>query len=151
MKKTLPFLLFLAACTKNSSYQSVPITLSNSVFVVNGSLDLQTYNANTASLGIINYRVSYELCGTSGSDLLWPVVLPLSDSAVFPTSLLAEGDSLSAEVELDTTYKKLYNITMTVKENNVLINNLSVFNKWSLKRKFIFHNGSVYQFTATVQ
>lgn len=151
MKKTLAFLLFLAACTKDSSYQSMPTTLSNSVFVVSGSLDLQTNNANIASLGIINYRVSYELCGTSGSDLLWPIVLPLSDSAVFPTSILAEGDSLSAEVELDTTYKKLYNITMVVKENNVVINNLSVFNKWSLKRKFIFHNGSAYQFTATVQ
>jgi hypothetical protein len=151
MKKTLPFLLFLAACTKDSSYSREATTLSNSVFVVSGSLDLQTNDANIASLGIINYRVSYELCGTSGSDLLWPIVLPLSDSATFPTSILAEGDSLSAEVELDTTYKKLYNITMVVKENNVVINNLSVFNKWSLKRKFIFHNGSAYQFTATVQ
>jgi hypothetical protein len=151
MKKILPFVILFAACTKESDYQSKPATLSNSILVVDGSLDLQTSNANIASLSIINYRASYELCGTSGSDLLWPIILPLADSSVYPSSILSEGDSLSAEVMLDTTYKKSYNISMIVEENNVIINNLSVFDKWSLSRKFIFHNGSKYQLIATVQ
>jgi len=151
MKKFLPLILLFAGCTKESGYQSKPATLSNSILIVNGSLDLQTSNANIASLGIINYRASYELCGTSGSDLLWPIVLPLADSSSYPSSILSEGDSLSAEVMLDTTYKKSYNISITIKENNVIVNNLSVFGVWSLSRKFIFHNGSKYEFMATVQ
>jgi hypothetical protein len=151
-KQILPILILLASCGKDSSFQnSRPVTLANSTLLVNGSLDLQTDNANIASLGIINYRSSYELCGTSGDNLFWPVVLPLIDSAVFPASILADGDSLSAEVELDTTYKKYYNITMIVKENNIIVNNLSVFSQSSLKRKFVFHNGSSYDFSATVQ
>jgi hypothetical protein len=152
MKKLLPVLILLAACSKDASYQnSKTATLSNSTLIVNGSLDLQTNNANIASLGIINYRSSYELCGTAGSDLLWPVVLPLSDSIVYPGSILTDGDSLSAEVYLDTTYKKSYNISLTVEENNVIVNNLQVFNKDSLTRKFVFHDGSRYVFTAIVQ
>jgi hypothetical protein len=152
MKKLLPVFLLAVACSKDSSYQSTkPVTLSNSVLIVTGSLDLQTNDANVASLGIINYRSSYELCGTSGSDLLWPVTLPLADSAVYPPSILADGDSLSAEVYLDTTYKNAYNITLIVQENNIVVNNLTVFKKSSLARKFVFHNGSSYQFTATVQ
>jgi hypothetical protein len=158
MKKVLPFLLLLAACSKDSSYQdktttlsNSPVTLANSTFIAIGSLDLQTDNANVASLGIINYRSSYELCGTSGNDLFWPVILPLADTAVFASSILAEGDSLSAEVDVDTTFKKSYNITLVVKENNIIVNNLSVFGKSFLERKFAFHNGSTYQFTATVQ
>ena len=151
MKKFLAIFILLAACGKDSVYQHGSTILSNSTLVVNGSLDLQTKNANIASLGIVNYRSSYELCGTSGNDLLWPIVLPLSDSTVFPSSILSEGDSLSAEVDLDTTFKKVYNISMIVKENNIIINNLSVFNKWHLERKFVFHNGSNYQFSAIVQ
>jgi hypothetical protein len=151
MKKYLPLIILLAACTKESGYQGKPVALSNSILVVDGSLELQISNANIASLGIINYRASYELCGTSGSDLLWPISLPLADSSVYPSSILSEGDSLSAEVMLDTTYKKSYNISMIVKENNVIINTPSISGKWSLSRKFIFHNGSKYQLTATVQ
>ena len=151
MKKFLPLIILFAACTKESNYQGKPSILANTILVVNGSLDLQTSNANIASLGIINYRASYELCGTSGSDLLWPIVLPLADSSSYPSSILSEGDSLSAEVMLDTTYKKSYNISMIVKENNVIINNLSVFGKWSLSRKFIFHSGSKYELMAIVQ
>ena len=158
MKKVLPFFLLLVACTKEDSYQpqtttlsNSPVTLSNSTLIATGSLDLQTINANVASLGIINYRSSYELCGTSGNDLFWPVTLPLADSAVFAPSILADGDSLSAVVDVDTTFKKSYNITLVVKENNIVINNLSVFSKSVLSRNFAFHNGSVYQFTATVQ
>jgi hypothetical protein len=151
MRNLLPLLILLAACNKESSFQSTPVPLSNSTLVVNGSLDLQTNDANIASLGIINYRSSYQLCGTSGSDLLWPVVLPLSDSAVFPSSILAEGDSLSAEVYLDTTYKKNYNISMSITENAVLINSQIVFSKWNLTRNFAFHAGSKYECTVTVQ
>lgn len=158
MKKVIPFLLLLAACTKENSFQTQTTTLSNgsttlsnSTLIATGSLDLQTDNANIASLGIINYRSSYELCGTSGNDLFWPVVLPLADSAVFAPSILADGDSLTAEVDVDTTFKKNYNITLVVKENNVVVNNLSVFSKNFLSRNFAFHNGSTYQLTATVQ
>jgi len=151
MKKILPLLFLFAACTKESGYQNKPVVLSNALLIVNGSLDLQTNNANIASLGIINYRSSYELCGTSGSDLLWPVVLTLADSSAYPSSILSEGDSLSAEVMLDTTYKKSYNISITIKENSVIVNNLSVFGTWSLTRKFVFHNASKYEFVATVQ
>lgn len=151
-KKLFPVFILLVSCSKDASFQnSRPVTLGNSTLLVNGSLDLQTTNANIASLGIINYRSLYELCGTSGDNLFWPVVLPLTDSAVFPPSILADGDSLSAEVELDTTFKKNYNITMIVKENNVIVNNLTVFSQSSLKRKFVFHNGSAYEFSATVQ
>jgi hypothetical protein len=152
MKKLLPMLLLLASCSKeDSSLQNRPVTLSNSTLVVSGSLDLQTSDANIASLGVINYRSSYELCGTSGSNLLWPVVLPLIDSIIYPSTILAEGDSLSAEIYLDTTYKKTYDsITLVVTENNIIVNNLSVFKKYSLTRKFVFHNGSKYQFSATV-
>lgn len=158
MKKVFPFLLLLVACNKENSLQNQTTTLSNSstslansTLIATGSLDLQTDNANIASLGIVNYRSSYELCATSGNDLFWPVILPLADTAVFAPSILAEGDSLSAEVDIDTTFKKNYNITLVVKENNIVINNLSVFSKSFLERKFAFHNGSTYQLNATVQ
>ncbi len=158
MKKVLPFLLMLAACTKESSVQNQTTTLSNpstalsnATLTAYGTLDLQTDNANIASLGVINYRSSYELCGTSGNDLLWPVVLPLADSATFAPSILTDGDSLSAEVDIDTTFKKNYTITLVVKENNVVVKNPTVLNQHFLDTKFAFHNGSRYDFTATVQ
>jgi len=153
MKKLLPVFLLLFSCSKDSSYQSSKPSapLSNSMLIVDGTLDLQTSDANVASLGIVNYRSSYELCGTSGTDLLWPVILPLSDSSVYPSSILIEGDSLSAEVYLDTTYKKNYNISMSITENAVLVNSQTVFSKWNLTRKFAFHSGSKYECTVTVQ
>lgn len=153
MKKLLPVFLLLFSCSKDSSYQSSkPSTpLSSSMLIVDGTLDLQTSNANIASLGIVNYRSSYELCGTSGSDLLWPVILPLSDSSVYSSSILEEGDSLSAEVYLDTTFKKNYNISMSITENTVLVNSQTVFSKWNLTRRFAFHSGSKYECTVTVQ
>jgi hypothetical protein len=153
MKKLLPVFLLLLSCSKDSSYQAnKPSTpLSNSLLVIKGTLELQTSDANIASLGIVNYRSSYELCGTSGSDLLWPVSLPLSDSSVYSSSILAEGDSLSAEVYLDTTFKKNYYISMSITENTVLVNNQTVFSRWNLTRNFAFHTGSKYECTVTVK
>ena len=147
----LSFCVLFIACSKETSNQARSTVLSNSILVVKGVLDLQTRDANVASLGIINHRSSYQLCGTSGADLLWPVVLPLSDSSVFPSQILIEGDSLSVEVYLDTTFKKNYNITLVVKEDNVTVDSLSVPNKWELEGKFVFHSGSQYNVSATVQ
>ena len=162
MKKLLAVLLLLTSCVKESSYQRItsfsnpasassPASVSTSTLIVSGSLDLQTKKAKIASLGIVNYRSSYELCGTSGNNLLWPIVLPLSDSAVFPNAILTDGDSLSAEVELDTTYKKNYTINLIVKEDTITINTSTVANSWYLRKKFVFHNARRYKFLATVQ
>ncbi|HLK27517.1 MAG TPA: hypothetical protein VKT28_02975 [Puia sp.] len=151
MKKLFVLVLLFVSCAKDSSYQT-PITTSlpTSLLIAKGSLDIQTKNANVASLGIVNYRSSYELCGTSGEGLITPIILPLSDSSSFPSTILQEGDSLSAEVELDTTYKKNYTINLIVKRDTTTIDNFSVVNGSVLRKKFVFYNGHSYQFLATV-
>lgn len=157
MKKILPIFFLFAACNKeiskdyNAATTSNTNTLSASTLVVNGSLDLQTAGVNVASLGVVNYRSEDELCGTAGSDLLWPVNLPLADSSVYPLSALQDGDTLTASLYLDTTYSKKYNISITILENNILVNNQTVYHRGSFLRNFVFHNGSKYEVSATVQ
>jgi len=164
MKKLLAVLLLLAsACTKDSNslepivdskpaVPTKPVILGNATLVITGSLDIQTTGANEASLGIVNYRSSYELCGTAGSDLLWRVVLPFSDSSTYSPSILMDGDTLTAELSLDTTVRKTYNsITLNIFENNVSIQNETYFSPYINTLNFAFHEGSKYQVTATIK
>jgi len=165
MKKLIAAMLLLitSACSKDSNtlepivnskppLPSKPVTLSNVTLVINGTLDIQTTDVNEASLGIINYRSSYELCGTAGTNLLWPVVLPLSDSSNYSSSILMDGDSLTAQLSLDTTYRKSYDsISLVIYENNVSVQNQTYFSPFINSLNFVFHEGSKYRVTATVK
>jgi hypothetical protein len=150
MKRLLPVaLLLLVSCAKDSSYTASPDTTSNStsIFIATGSLDIQVNNAGDASLGVVNYRSSYELCGTTAEGLFSHEILPLSDSATFPASILEDGDSLSAEVDMDNNY----NISLTIKQDTATIATSANSINGILRQKFLFQNGHKYQFIATVQ
>jgi hypothetical protein len=159
MKKLLAALLLLASCTKDSSLQdsgyqtsrSTVTSLTSSVLVAKGSLDLQINDAGIASLGVVNYRSLYQLCGTSGEGLVTPIDLPLSDSSTFSTSILRDGDSLSVELYLDPYVVKNYNLSVVVQENGVTVINDSLTNSLWLSGKFVFHNGSSYTILGNVQ
>ena len=165
MKKLVAAMLLLitSACTKDSiSTEGIapdkpvttgtPVTLGNVTLVINGSLDIKTTGVNVASLGIINYRSSYELCGTAGTDLLWSVQLPFSDSSTYSPSILMNGDTLTAELAIDTTIRKSYDtISLVIYENNVSVQNQLYFSPFINNLNFVFHEGSKYKVTATVK
>ena len=156
-------MLITSACTKDSNslepvvdskpaVPTKPVVLGNVTLVINGSLNIKTTGVNEASLGIINYRSSYELCGTAGTDLLWPVTLPLSDSSTYSPSILMDGDSLTVQLALDTTYNKSYDtISLVVFENNISVQNQLYFSPFINNLSFVFHEGSKYKVTATVK
>jgi hypothetical protein len=75
----------------------------------------------------------------------------MADSLTFPNAILQDGDSLSAEVEMDSLISKNYTITLIIKEGATTVDSFSQPGIYILKRKFAFHNGSRYQVTATAQ
>jgi len=152
MKKILVGILLLTSCVKNTSFEPVPVIASSptSTLIADGSLDIETNNANIASLGIVNYRSSYELCGTSGEGLITPIILPMQDSIVFPNSILRNGDSLAAIIQLDTTYVKTYNIKLTINQNGTTIFSTNLIGVTGFSQNFQFNNGDRYEFLASV-
>jgi hypothetical protein len=152
MKKILVGIVLLTSCVKNSSFEPAPTIASSptTTLIASGSLDIQTDNANIASLGIVNYRSSYELCGTSGEGLITPIILPLQDSTVFPNSILRDGDSLSAIIQLDTTFIKSYSIKLIINQNGSTIFSKVSTDVTGFSQNFLFSNGNRYEFLATV-
>lgn len=142
-------IIIMIACTKDSDLNK-PTTLGSSTLIANGSLDLQTSSANIASLEIVNYRSSFELCGTSGENLIRPVILPLSDTAVYPANILMDSDSLSAEIYVDSTLQRNFSISLKIIENLDTIS-IANANGLSLKTKFRFNAGSSYKFLGDVK